>query len=392
VTGLLFIDTEEGGHRANYFNCFIEYAASHPDAGKVIFAISQRLLERLEPRWRQCVEAGDGRLVLRRLTGPELARANQPGPEVRRNFARWKLAMAIAREMRATHIHFPLADDIMKAASVMPGTPYRISGIYFRPTTHFLENWRGVKGYLRQWGKRFFLKRFLARPDTIALLSFDSWFTDFARAGSGGDKVYALPEPIDPASAVLLVPRQSGGRVRFLFFGALQARKGLPELLEALPLLSTATLERTSFAVCGEGELSGLVREKLPKLRHGGVCLRFDNRFLSESELETEFARADVFLAPYRNHIGSSGAIYVAAQYRKPVITQDWGLIGRQVRRHRLGAAIDTTDPARIAAAIEAMTLLIENGRDDTADYDGLVRGQGRKAFAQAVFEWGMAR
>lgn len=393
MTALLIFDTEAGGHRANYFNCFIAHASAHPETGKVVFAIAPDLLARLEPQWRQRLKEQDGRLCLRLLTAVELVRANRRGAEVFRNFARWRLALRIAGEQKVSHVHFPLVDDVMKAAAVMPRTPYLISGIYFRPTTHFPENWRGVKGYLRQWGKRFFLMRYLARRDTVALLSFDAWFAEHAKAMAWGGKVGTLPEPIDPppktAPDVRPPSRRADEGMHFLFFGALQARKGLPEFLDALCLLPPRVLTRSHFTICGEGEMAELVHTRLPELKGRGVNLRYDNRFLSEAELAAEFARADVFLAPYRHHIGSSGAVYVAAQYRKPVITQGWGLIGRQVRRYRLGLAIDTARPEQIAQAIETLAL----GGDTPGaapDYDGLVRGHGCAAFARMVFTWAM--
>jgi hypothetical protein len=63
-----------------------------------------------------------------------------------------------------------------------------------------------------------------------------------------------------------------------------------------------------------------------------------------------------VVLAPYQRFVGSSGVLLWAAGAGKPVITQDYGLIGRLVRDHELGLSADVTDPKTLAHAITDMT------------------------------------
>lgn len=53
------------------------------------------------------------------------------------------------------------------------------------------------------------------------------------------------------------------------------------------------------------------------------------DRFLSDDEIPPLVSGADVILAPYLRHVGSSGLLYWPAAAGKSVITQDFGLIGR---------------------------------------------------------------
>jgi hypothetical protein len=57
------------------------------------------------------------------------------------------------------------------------------------------------------------------------------------------------------------------------------------------------------------------------------------------------------------------------------VLAQDYGLVGRLTRDHRLGLAIDSSDPARLAAAIVQM---VERGPPSFIDR------QAAQAFVQS--------
>jgi glycosyltransferase involved in cell wall biosynthesis len=287
-------------------------------------------------------------------------------------------------------IHFPLVDDVMLAAALRPSSEFAISGIYFRPTMHFPERWRGLKGRIRQTLKSVLVARFLARRDVACLMSFDPFFTDYAHGRyPGGAKVITLPEPVDLSLPDIPGSAERGERpVTFILFGGLQRRKGIIELLDALPQIDSRLRSSCAFVFCGEGELSGVIAERMPALRAQGIRIEFENRFLPEAELNRRLAESDVFLAPYQGHIGSSGVLYLAAAHKKPIITQNSDLIGMQVRHFRLGAAVDTADPRQIAAAIERLTDEISSGNIRLeADFDGLVRGHGREAFARTIVE-----
>jgi glycosyltransferase involved in cell wall biosynthesis len=384
---LLIFEPEEIGHRANYFNAFIRYAAAHLETGEVIYALSEKLFSRLEPNTLHELSASGGRLRVRLLTEPEIHLAERSLTEVRSNFNRWRLAIKIAAEEAAGRILFPLVDDVMKAAAIMPVTRFEISGIYFRPTTHFAEYWKGPVGLMRQAAKALLVKRFLDRGDTKSLSSFDPWFTDFAQSAySHGAKVRSVPEPIDVPGADK--PPRANGAIRFLFFGALQERKGVAEFIGAFKYLNPAYRSKVEFSICGEGKLSSLIRQALPTIEAEGWKIKFEQGFLPEPVLMERLKAADAILAPYRDHIGSSGALYVAAGLRCPVITQETGLLGRQVAKYRLGEAIDTGNPEQIARAIERIAdALSSNASNAGADYEGFSAGHGSDAFARAVYE-----
>jgi glycosyltransferase involved in cell wall biosynthesis len=391
MTSLLIFEPEATGHRSNYFNAFVGFARAHAEVGTVICAIGSELAERLAPEMRQALEAHDDRLRLRLLSPGEIASANRPGSKMVRDLTRWRMAIRIAHAETATALHFPLLDDVLIGAALMPATRLKISGIYFRPTMHFEERWKGASGYARQATKDLIVRRYLARPDTVAMLSYDAYFTSYAREHyRQGSKVHTLSEPIDAikAEGQPVRARDPGQPVKFLMFGGLQRRKGVAELLMALAMLKPAYRPLAQFRICGEGEMSSLVRDRMPALREADIRIEFENAFLSEEDLEKRLSEADVFLAPYQRHIGSSGMVYSAAAYRRPIITQCSDLIGRQAKNYHLGESVDTANPAEIARAIERLTDQIRRGESDPlADYAGFIKGHGREAFARLVFE-----
>lgn len=385
----LVFATEAAGHWANYINTFVRYAVAHQETGSLTFAISDDLVHRLAPEVIDILQSPDRRIRLRLLTDHELASANNARFEVQRNFSRWRLALRIAEELDVSSILFPLVDDIMKAASVLPDSRLSISGIYFRPTMHFPESWRGLKAFLRQAGKAFFVKRYLRRRDTAALFTFDPYFTNHARRRyAKGDKVITIAEPIDmprgnaPETAA---EGQLRRQVNFLMFGGLQRRKGVRELLDALLEITPEYRDKIRVVICGEGELGSEIESCLPDIRRRGIQIEFEHRFLTEAELNARYLAADVFLAPYRDHIGSSGVLYVAASLHRPVIAQNSGLVGRQVVHHRLGEAVDTANPREIARSMERMVQRIVRREPSDADYDGFTSGHGCSAFAKAA-------
>jgi glycosyltransferase involved in cell wall biosynthesis len=59
-----------------------------------------------------------------------------------------------------------------------------------------------------------------------------------------------------------------------------------------------------------------------------------------------------VLLTYQHDHVGSSGGLVRAAAAGVPVLSTDHGLVGVQVRRHRLGLTIDTTSAEEIRSAL----------------------------------------
>ncbi|MFD1810012.1 glycosyltransferase [Gemmobacter lanyuensis] len=154
-------------------------------------------------------------------------------------------------------------------------------------------------------------------------------------------------------------PRKRGdGRAVALVFGALTRRKGIFQTLDAWQHLAPA--DRAGLALRFVGRLGDAERapflENLAMKRAAlpDAVIELEDRFLTDEDLAAEITGADIILAPYQNHIGSSGVMHWAVAAGKPLIAQKTGLIGYQVDRYQLGATTDCSDPKQIARAIMA--------------------------------------
>jgi glycosyltransferase involved in cell wall biosynthesis len=132
-------------------------------------------------------------------------------------------------------------------------------------------------------------------------------------------------------------------------------------VLDALRLLPPPIAARVAVLFAGrvdpairdgmDARCRRLARER-PEL-----WLRIEDRRLDQAELDLLVARSDIVLAPYQRFVGSSGVLLWAARAGRPVLAQEFGLVGRLTRDHRLGAVADSSDPVRLADEIERMVV-----------------------------------
>src|SRR3546814_7448698 len=68
------------------------------------------------------------------------------------------------------------------------------------------------------------------------------------------------------------------------------------------------------------------------------------DRRLSSGEIAALVRRSDCVLAPYQRFVGSSGVLLWAARMQRPVICQDYGLVGHLTRSFALGTTVDSAN------------------------------------------------
>lgn len=358
---LLVLEPAPRGHGREWMVHLARHARRCDPVPRLAFAVAPPVAERLRA---ELAEDPAPRPVVIKLSEREVAACTHRRLAVS-GLARW---WTMRRHLAATgaghglflefdHLSLPLA------LGLPMGGGREVSGILFRPSVHYDGAGAAtLSERIRDLRKELLYRLTLRRDAVRQVHTLDDGFPRFARERyEGGAKVTALVDPafplIDPepgdAALAGLVP---SGRRLFVLFGVLSERKGVLALLRALASLDPADAAGIAVLVAGEVEpaIRSAVEASVAALarRQPRLWLHLEPRFLRSGEIAALIDRSDVVLAPYQRFVGSSGVLMWAASRGRPVIAQDYGLVGRLVHEHRLGLAVDTSDPAALAAAI----------------------------------------
>jgi glycosyltransferase involved in cell wall biosynthesis len=361
---ILIFEPDAEGHALEWLKHLVDFVSDDEGKTEIWLLVSEQLHRALAAS----IENRNVKLVM--LT-PEEKAACTRRPLLLAAFARWRTMRRHLRLSGAHHGFFLMLDLLsLPLALGFGGGGARFSGILFRPSVHYGEigPYRpSLKERLRDLRKTILYRLMLLNPALERVLSLDPFFPRHARAHyRHGEKVMALPDPAHP----LVTPGASGnagefvpaGRVGFLLFGYLAERKGPLAVLDALLLLPPEIAQR--LAVLFAGKIDPDLRDRLEERRWAladrcpDLWLRIDDRRLEEAELSSLVRRSDVVLAPYQRFVGSSGVLLWAAQSGRPVLAQEYGLVGRLTREHRLGVSVDSGNPVQLAFEIARMVRL----------------------------------
>ena len=366
---VLVFEPEYIGHQPAYVRMLAEWLRARNHPVRVTFAVSAPLLGRLRIEDGLDLAAQPGVDVV--VMDDAAAKGCWTGPIYRRSFHRMQLLGDLLRQASASHAVALFLDPLQLALALGLRLPdgARLSGILFRPSIHAVYgDSKGASAgeRLRDSRKQLLYRLMLRNAALERVLSLDPYFPAFAEAKlAARGRVVELPDPVVSTPEVVeasvvgadLQTACKDGRVVFSLFGALTDRKGVLQVVDAVTALASSV--RTGIRVVLAGKVDPQIADALTQraaalsaAAGGGGSLRIVDRYLTTVELAWLVQRSDALLAPYQRFVGSSGVLTWAAGARRPVIAQDYGLIGALVRDYRLGLAIDTTDPTEIAVAM----------------------------------------
>ncbi|PAX54868.1 glycosyl transferase family 1 [Brunnivagina elsteri CCALA 953] len=316
-----------------------------------------------------------------------------------RAFEQYKLISKYASLLKATQGLIIYFDSCQLPLVLGLKLPCPFSGIYYRPTFHYrlfvdsIPTWRERVQHLRE---QIFLWRLLHHPQFKTLFCLDPLAIEaIARLGNR-DQVMHLPDPVKLEDSGENSPENlrvnlgiEPNRQIFLSFGRLsEGRKGVPQLVEAISLLSPDIQQNLCLLFVGEPNSKQLEAWLTPIRQLDSLKIVTRYGYVPESEVNSYFQLADVVLAPYQRHVGMSGILLQAAAANKPVLSSDYGLMGEMIRRYRLGLAVDSTLPSEIAKGLTRFLLEAPDNLCDRTKMKGFAEQNSAERFARIIFKY----
>ncbi len=390
-----------GGHHGGYLRHLVHRWHETGQPGRLTLVCAPEALE----RYPEVAELMTGRASAAPVDAREIARWRELGARRGRMsqaptaLYEWELLTRYGRRLGATRLLVMYLDRLLQVPLALGRrAPCPVAGIYFRPSFHYRaltgaraplsERARGLRQHLLLW-------RALRNPTLETVYSLDPTIVpQVSRWPGRRAAIAALPDPVevperrsverDPLRARLGI---EPGRRMALLFGVLTARKGLYPLLEALPLLPDEAARGLAIVLAGPvgpGDQQALTAALARVRRDSPAQVVLQDGFVAETEAQDWFAAADVILAPYQRHVGSSGIVIRAAAAQRPLLASDYGLMGEQTRRHRLGLTVDAADPRALADAL-ARLLRAPASTCDPAAMRAFAAENTPQAFADAL-------
>ncbi|MFZ5779751.1 MAG: glycosyltransferase [Pseudomonadota bacterium] len=358
---LLILEPDPEGHAQEWLRHLIEFAARDGHRPAIALAAPESLCHALA---RSLPASTMGRIELRPLSADERRWCTHRRLWLAA-FARWwTMRRHLQRSGAKSGLFLSLDLLALPLALGLHCGPAPVSGILFRPSVHY-SGFRGpeprLRERLRDLRKDLLYRLMLRNAALSRVMTLDPFFPSYAaRRYGGGAKVEYLPDPAHPPVAARYDDTQlPPDRLIFLLFGYLTERKGALVMLQALEQLPSSVASRIGVLLAGRVEPA--LRDRLEEARQRllqacpTLWLGVDDRRLDDAELESLVQRSSVILAPYQRFVGSSGVLLWAARAGRPLLAQEYGLVGRLIRDHRLGLAVDASCPTALADAITQM-------------------------------------
>jgi len=362
---LVLFDLAVGGHHGTYLWHIAKRWSLARVPGTLNLVVAPQFLE-------QHLEVVDlvksnvaGTIQLLPILSEEAESLCQQKSFLKRIFLEWTLFCHYAGQTKADQAMLMQFDHLQLPMVFGERSPCPISGIYFRPTLHYTQfshYTSTTKDRVRRWRQKLLLALALKSGQMNTLFSLDPFAPAAIAPFAHSVQVVPLPDPvermvIDPVRShqLKIQLNLAPNRRIFLLFGKLSSRKGTHQLLEAVRQLPMETSQKLCVLMVGEipdseaPRLKSLISEVTA---NSSAQILLKDEFIPESDAPLYFQLADVVLAPYQQHVGTSGILLQAAAAQKPVLSSDYGLMGELVRQYELGLVTDTQQPNAISQTI----------------------------------------
>jgi glycosyltransferase involved in cell wall biosynthesis len=361
---VLLFDLSLYGHHATYLRYLIWYWQQQQIAHRLLILVSPQFLT-VHQDVVMLAQTGAAEISFVAITPNEAANLQPRSSRLKRNLRHWQewdLYCRYARQLEATQSLVMYFDTYQLLLALGKTSPCPFSGIYFRPTFHYgaFEQVPGSrKAKLQRYWEYQSLQRVLRQDRLRWLFSLDCFAVDYLRQRHPLAKVVAIADPVEaqPTSTIdrdqfkQILGIDCHRRVGILF-GALTPRKGIYPLLRAIEQLDREQANQFCLLLVGAAnptEQQKIQSEVMALRQKSPIQIVEQYEFVTEESIPNYFAISDIVLALYQRHVGMSGILLLAAAAQKPVLSTNYGLMGKLVSYHQLGLAVDSEDADAIA-------------------------------------------
>lgn len=235
--------------------------------------------------------------------------------------------------------------EYIPALPIIFNKKVKVRGIIYRI---YLYDWKYESLFKRLLDvvKYFILSRF-PQYETVYILN-DSSSTSFFNRKYRTSKFKYLPDPvafkrIESQTDVYFKYKIPKERMIVLHLGSMQPYKGTLNILRAIEQLDELTLSRYTFVFAGKVNKS--IKSEFYKCVvnfKSKAHIIVDDDFISFEKMSDFIESCEFILIPYNIKSQSSGIIGHANLYEKPVVAVDHSLIGKLVKRNRMGYLLDS--------------------------------------------------
>lgn len=398
---LMLFDLSIFGHHPSYIQHFINYWITQETPGSLDIVVSPKFLQE-HSDVVELATFNPEKINFIAITQSEEASLKPRNSGINRNiraFQEWKLFCKYAQSLKTTRGLIMYFDPYLLPLAIGMKLPCSVSGIYFRPTFHYssFSNYTtSWSNSVQQWREKFILNRVLRHPQLKTLFCLDPFAVKHINKFDSTSAVH-LPDPVglpnqnkcQIASLKERLGINSDKKV-FLLFGALNGRKGIYQLLEAIGLLPSVLCEQMCLVFVGEAnptDRASIKSKVAATCQTQPVQIIEHYEFVPEQDIPAYFQLADVVLAPYQRHVGMSGILLLAAAANKPVLSSNYGLMGEMVQRYQLGISVDSTLPEEIAKGLQRC---LEESLEEIGDRNQMqlfAEENSAQKFAQILFQ-----
>ena len=399
------------GHYASYLEALLEGWQRLRPGSTIQFVVTPEFVDLNAPTAAAIVGAAHAGVELTVLGAEQqsaLDEAQRPdrvpwnwlneGPEAgSRSRTEWDIIQSHGQRFGADLCLAMEIDHLLPALASNLRVAVPMSGIWFKPTFHYgdFENQSDAASRLHE---KLVIARVLANTALVNLFCLDQFVTAKLQTTSHGHKMIAVADPLPEAAT----PPRDASRQRIgvdsarhvlLIFGNISARKGVIDALLALEELPSQQQQRLCIVIAGVPlEIDETQqRDLLLRLRRTGMQVIDRLEHIPETDIPVLFAASDTVLAVYRKHPGSSGVILRAALHGRPVLAQDYGLMGKMVRDHRLGLTVNSPAATDLTSGLQASLEGTVERLFDPQAAALLVGRHSRKTFSDAILRLALA-